>query len=435
MIVGMETWEEAAIVAEIGSRAQVPVLSFSAPPITPPSMSLRWPYLIRLASNDSQKMKCIAALAQSYNWRRVVAIYEENAYGGDSGKLDLFSEALHNIGSEIVYRLVLPPISSVSDPEEAVRGELEKVKNQQSRVFIVLQSSLPTTIHLFREARETGLMGKDSAWIITDTIANYLDSLNSSVISSMEGTLGIKNYYSEKASPYIEFSTRFRRNFITEYPEEDYFHVQPGIHALRAFDSIRVISEALERLKGNINNTQLMLKSILSSNFTGLSGRILFQKGELLSADILGIVNVVGRNYKELDIWFPKCEVFFNKNKLKIDDPGDKNCSEVNYSTEDLADRVTWPGNLKRVPKGWAMPTDEKKMKIGVPSTTFFEMFVKFDPAESSDEKRYSGFCIDLFREVIKHLDYTISYEFVPHSGSYDNLIMGVYHKVMILII
>ncbi|KAJ0018410.1 hypothetical protein Pint_10470 [Pistacia integerrima] len=60
-------------------------------------------------------------------------------------------------------------------------------------------------------------------------------------------------------------------------------------------------------------------------------------------------------------------------------------------------------------------------------------MFVKFDPAESSDEKRYSGFCIDLFREVLKHLDYTISCEFVPHNDSYDDLIMGVYHKYLVI--
>ncbi|KAL6333651.1 hypothetical protein AAG906_028836 [Vitis piasezkii] len=153
VIVGMDTWQQAALAAEIGNQAQVPVLS----------------------------------LAASASVRPVIAIYEDDAYGGNAEMLTILSEALQGVGSEIEYHLSLPPISSLSDPRGAVHQELLKLLSTQSRVFIVLQSSLPMAIHLFQEARRMDFMGKDSAWIITDSISSFLDSMDTSVIPIWKG--------------------------------------------------------------------------------------------------------------------------------------------------------------------------------------------------------------------------------------------------------
>ncbi|GAV78780.1 Lig_chan domain-containing protein/SBP_bac_3 domain-containing protein/ANF_receptor domain-containing protein [Cephalotus follicularis] len=405
VIVGMETWEEAALVADIGSRAEVVVLSFAAPAMSPPLASHRWPFLIRMANHDSAQMKCIADLASSYDWRKVIVIYEDDAYGGDNDKLTLLSKALQNVSSEIEYCLVLPPFSLLSDPKSAIQEELIQVLDTQSRVFIVLQSSLSMTAHLFREAKKMGLMGRDTAWLVTDTVTSILDSVNSSVISSMEGVLGIKNYYDDSTSSYEKFYAQFRESLRFEYPEEDDFY--PGIHALRAYDSIRIISQALENMNGDTSSPKMLLKNISLSDFTGLSGDMRFKAGELSSTPILRIVNVVGKKYKELDFWNP------------------------NYSGEsakNLSVRVIWPGDLfGRVPKGWVMPTNAKPMKIGVPNRTSFDKFVKF---ESIDNKPV-GFCIDLFNMVLEKLDYALPHEFVEHEydSSYDDLIYKVYDK------
>ncbi|KAK6283885.1 hypothetical protein POUND7_002837 [Theobroma cacao] len=420
VIIGMETWEEAALVADIGSRAQVPVLSFAAPAITPPLAASRWPFLVRMASGDSEQMKCIAAIISSFNWKRVIVIYEDDAFGGDSGKLALLSEALQDVGSEIDYRLVLPPYSSLSNPNKVVQEGLMKLLNIQSRVFIVLQSSLSMTIHLFDNAKKIGLLGRHSAWIVTDTISSYLDSFSSSVISSMEGTLGIKTYYSEDSSLYKKFYPQFRKSFRNEYPEEDNF--QPGINALRAYDSIGIITQAMERMKIDDNSPKTLLENIFSSNSTGLSGEIRFEERKPAHDPILRIVNVVGKKYKELDFWLP--EIGLSKNYEKNNETG-----YLGDISVDLAGRVTWPADLKLVPKGWAMPTNMKPMIIGVPARTSFEKFVKVEDGKYPGEKHYDGFCIKLFYEILGVLEYALPYKFDPHNGTYDELVHKVYNK------
>ncbi|KAF6177168.1 hypothetical protein GIB67_025505 [Kingdonia uniflora] len=104
-IIGMETWQEAALVAHIGNRAQVPVLSFSASYISPLG---RWPYLVRMANNELQQMKCVAAIVSSYRQRKIIAICKDDTFGGSSGILTALADALQEVGSEIEYQLALP---------------------------------------------------------------------------------------------------------------------------------------------------------------------------------------------------------------------------------------------------------------------------------------------------------------------------------------
>ena len=339
VIVGMDTWQQAALADEIGNQAQVPVLSLAAAASVRPSRQLGRSTLIQMGTNVSEQIRCIAAIVHSYHWRRVIAIYEDDAYGGNAEMLTIFSEALQRVGSEIEYHLPLPPISSLSDPRGAVHQELLKLLSTQSRVFIVLQSSLPMATHLFQEAGRMDFVGKDSAWIVTDSISSFLDSMDTSFIPYMEGALGIKSYYSKSNRPFLEFSAQFQKKFKSENPEED--NAQPGIHALRAYDSIAVITRALERLASDDTNTpNMLLKNILSSNFSGLSGNIIFEGGDLSNSNSLPfrIINIVRTDYKELDCWTQDLD-----NPLSREG-GDKNCGR--NTTKVLDDPVIWPGYL-----------------------------------------------------------------------------------------
>ncbi|KAL5729976.1 hypothetical protein ACHQM5_002861 [Ranunculus cassubicifolius] len=201
-IVGMETWQEAAWVTEIANQAKVPILSLVAPSVTPTLASMRWPYLVRMSKNDSLQIQCLASIVNSYEWRRVIAIYEDD---GTQIRSPL-SDALHAVGSEIEHWLAFPPLPSLSDPKSFIINELETLSATQSRVFVILRSSLELATFIFPEAKRMGLMEKDSVWITTDSLADILDAVNSTVISSMQGVIGIKTYFNHTNPSFTEFS-------------------------------------------------------------------------------------------------------------------------------------------------------------------------------------------------------------------------------------
>jgi ionotropic glutamate receptor len=422
VIIGMHTWPEAAIVAEMGSKAQVPVISFAAPIITPPLMKARWPFLVRLANNGTAYINCIAEIVQAYSWKRVVVIYEDDGYGGDYGMLSLLAEALQDVDSMIERRLALPPISSLHDPDELVSEEMLKLKQTQSRVFIVLQSSLEMAIHVFKEASKVGLVDTESVWIIPESITNLLDSVNKSAIFYMEGALGIKNYYSERSKEYQEFEAQFRKTFSLKNPEED--NRYPGFYALQAYDSINIVTQAINRMT-NMNNisSKALLREIMSSNFVGLSGHIQLEAGQLMQKNrVLRIVNVAGKSYKELCFWTQQ------RGFTKILHAGQSG-SKVAGSTECFRG-VRWPGNLDRDPKGWNMPTKTNPLKIAVRSRTSFSRFVKVEYGQNQMPDKYSGFCIEIFEHVLKLLGYDLPYTYSPIDGTYNDLVQLVYNKV-----
>uniref|UniRef100_A0A803MVB1 Receptor ligand binding region domain-containing protein n=1 Tax=Chenopodium quinoa TaxID=63459 RepID=A0A803MVB1_CHEQI len=214
---------------EIANQYQVPVLSLSAASLSSPLQVEKHSFLVQLNKDYLKQINCTALLVQNFGWKKVIAVYED---GGDlstiSSMLDLFSKELQSVGSEIEHLLALPPVGSFPNSKELIE-ELAKVFSMQSRVFVVLDSSLLMAVQLFKEANNMGLMGRETAWIVTDRIASLLDSLNSSTRSYMEGTLGIKTYYDEYSQNFMAFSRAFLLEMIAKYPNEQSFH--PGIHA------------------------------------------------------------------------------------------------------------------------------------------------------------------------------------------------------------
>uniref|UniRef100_A0A2N9IYA3 Ionotropic glutamate receptor C-terminal domain-containing protein n=1 Tax=Fagus sylvatica TaxID=28930 RepID=A0A2N9IYA3_FAGSY len=207
----------------------------------------------------------------------------------------------------------------------------------------------------------------------------------------MEGALGIKTNYSKGSSDYNDFRTQFGTNFRNEYPEEA--NSDPGIFALRAYDSIRIVMEAIEKMSGNTSSPEMLLNNMLSSNFSGLSGKIHFEGRQLLdTSPILRIVNVVGKRYKEIDFWTPKFGFSMNPSM------------EKNDATNTLAGPVIWPGNLNGTHQ-------------------------KVEYREKPQKDNYTGFCIRIFDKALDLLGYDLPYEFHPYNGTYSDLVYHVYNK------
>jgi len=396
----METWQEAAIVADFGAKFQIPTISFSSPPlVSSSSMQLRWPFLIQMAQNQSGQMNFIADIVHGFNSQKVIAIYEDSPYSSDSGMVNLLSEALEKVNSKVEYRLVLPPFTSLSDPKGFVLDELLKLLQLKSRVFIVLQASLPMVNHLFREAKKIGLLEKESTWIIDEEITSMLDYVDTSVLSSMEGVMGIERNYFTSSSAYIQFLENFQDE------NTDTVESKPGSNTLLAYDSISVVTKALEKMNTNFSSSKTLLEEMLSSNFNGLSGNIRFKERQLSYTPMLRVIKVTNNAKKhiEFDTWTPKLK--FSRS--------------LKESTSDGTTET----------KTWKVPTDANPLKVALPRNPAFDNFLKF-----SQNQPPTGFCIELFKEIreilsgqYSDLPYEFYYDF---NGSYDALLDRVIDEV-----
>ncbi|KAB2601294.1 glutamate receptor 2.7-like [Pyrus ussuriensis x Pyrus communis] len=372
-----------AVADRAGNQSNVSVISFSSTAITQPLIQSRWPYLIRMATDGSAQLKCIADMVSAYNWKRVVVVYEDDGHGGAVGMLAVLSEALRDVGSKIQHHLILLRVSSMSNPNWDELEEILSLPTIQSRVFIVIQSSFPTVTHLFCVAKKMGLVGRDSAWIITESvISDFPDSLDN---SDMDGTLGIKTYYANNSSS----CTKFLKELETKFSDEDNTAPMPGIYALQAYDMMTVIAQAITIMTSNNSATTSsslqVLLNILLNNCTGLSGKMYFKEGEVrFYSPRFRIINVVdGKIHR--DVGFSE--------------------SVVRQGTNRRND---------------AMPTSEKPMKILVPGVTYFNKFVKVDWSwHNSDEKKFD----------VSKLNYSLPNKIEASNDTYDSVIELVQNK------
>ncbi|KAJ8634714.1 hypothetical protein MRB53_008981 [Persea americana] len=432
-IIGPLTSAQAEFMVDLGDKAQVPVLSFSA--TSPFLSSMRSRYFVRTAQNDSSQVKAIAAIVRAFGWREVVPICIDSIYG--NGVIPFLADAFQEIDVNVPYRSVIP--TSASD--EQIVGELFKLMTMQTRVFVVhMTASLGS--RLFFKAKEVGMMTEGYVWITTDGMTNLLDSMDPSVIDSMQGVLGVKPYV-PKSKKLDNFTTRWKRKFLLENPSVEIAEL--SIFGLWAYDTVQALAMAVERA-GTINShfqkpeiiansTDLdtmgvsptgpkLLDAISKIQFKGLSGEFQLLNGQLKSW-AFKIVNVVGKGQREIGFWTPGSGLSreLSKSSQKI------------YSTT-MADLkpVIWPGESTTLPKGWELPTNGKKLRIGVPVKDGFSEFVTVERNLQTNTTSVTGFCIDVFNAVVDALPYALPYEFIPFenadgtsAGTYNDLIYQVY--------
>ncbi|KAI3915776.1 hypothetical protein MKW92_023139, partial [Papaver armeniacum] len=77
------------------------------------------------------------------------------------------------------------------------------------------------------------------SWIITDGLANYLGSFNSSIIDSMQGVLGVRPYI-PRSTELDEFRARWRKQFSLDNPGIE--NVELNIFGLRAYDTVHALA-------------------------------------------------------------------------------------------------------------------------------------------------------------------------------------------------
>ncbi|KAL5715909.1 hypothetical protein ACHQM5_017668 [Ranunculus cassubicifolius] len=419
--------DEVASIGKISNRAQVPILSFVD--TIPTWSSKQWPFLVHAKHGQYKEMDVVAAIIGTWGWKKVNFIYEDTDYA-TSVIVPRLIDALQEVRSAIDNILPLPPITS------SLFEELEKLKREQCRVFII-HSSWLLAKNIFFEAKKLGLMEKDSVWITTSSITDNFNVDDASVISSMQGVLGVKTYYPQSGKQYEDFNSKFRKRFQRKYPEE--VSRDAGILPLQTYDAVRAVAAAMgEKPSLRANNTPKnqmgnasalhgveLLEKILLSDFKGLTGEFRFINRTLIPSNIFHIVNMVGQSFRQLGIW---------SDGLGFSKDITSNRSIYNTSMTILG-RVLWPrGTLPApkgwapAPRGWALSTSVNPLRIGVPENATFNQFVNVR-YDDGGKTSVNGFSIDVFNVVLEKLGYYLPHEFVPYNGTYDSLVEQIYHN------
>ncbi|KAF8408998.1 hypothetical protein HHK36_005069 [Tetracentron sinense] len=424
-VVGLRTWEEAEFVAELGDKFRIPILSLAES--APSWASQRWPFLVQATHSQYAQMRAISAIVGNWQWRKVVVIYEDINSAASHDIIPHLVDALREVGSTIDRLIPLSPLASPS-----LSKELGKLKSGQGTRIFIVHTSLPLATHLFMEAKRMGMMENGYVWITTGSITGLLDYVNASVISSMQGVLGVKSYFPKTSRRFKHFQSRFRKRFRLEHPEEA--NLEPTNFGLQAYDAVwAVVLAAWGRTRKNIGNStdqmdvmvqfraKKLLRRILGMKFKALTGEFRFADGKLAPAHIFEIVNVVGKSYRELGFWVDG--LGFSKNINK---------GEAYNTSMGILGQVFWPGGPWSVPRGWDLPTIENRpLKIGVPAKTTFNQFVKVKYERSGGEPSITGFSIDVFKATVDRLPYHLSYQFVPYEGTYDALVQQISLKTI----
>ncbi|KAL3830603.1 hypothetical protein ACJIZ3_019405 [Penstemon smallii] len=429
-IIGPQKSSQSTFVIGLGDKANVPIISFSA---TSPSLHPQTHYFIQTAIIDSYQVGAIVAIVKYFQWSQVVLINEESDYG--NGINPYLSNALYDANARVSYRSVIPLEAS----DDFMLQELYKMKTMQTRVFVVHMSSSIAS-KFFMKVKEAGMMREGYVWIITSALTDLLYSLDSRVIETMQGVLGVKPLI-PSSRRLGSTAKRWKRKFIHDNPDSS--QVEFGLYGIWAYDALWALAMAAERVQFRehispskntsiLNTTNMFaieisktgpkLREALSEvTFKGLGGKFHLVNGQLEPSSFQ-ILNVVGKGEREVGVWTHSEGIL-----------SDRNADVTNSSSKRLKS-VVFPGETTDIPKGWEVPVSGKKLRVGVPIVAGFEEFVKVEKDRQTNVTKVSGCYIDMFDAVMAELPYAMPHEYIPFetldglsAGSYDDLCHQVF--------
>ncbi|KAL6556550.1 hypothetical protein OROGR_005838 [Orobanche gracilis] len=426
-IIGPMYSEQASFLIALGGKAQVPVITFSS---TSPSLSsLESPYFIRATLNDSSQVNAVAAIVKAFGWREVVPIYVDNEFG--EGVIPFLTDALQTINARVPYRSVISPLAT----NDQISAELYKLMTMQTRVFVVHMLG-PLASRLFAKAKQLGMMSREYAWIVTDGITNELSSMDRSVVESMMGVIGVKPYV-PKTKELEDFTVRYKRRVRNSSPKT----IIPDfdIFGLWAYDAAISLATAAEdailtsptykeanmsrnftdlEAFGKSDSGQGLIQALATISFKGLSGDFELVDGQL-QAPPYEIINMVGPGARVIGYWTKENGIVKELN-FTVPKKSTYSTSKFNLGS------IIWPDDPSTPPKGWVIPTNGKRLRVGVPVKEGFTEFVRVTYSDSSTE--VEGYCIDIFDAVMDALPYGVPYEYIPFATP-DHKMAGDYNE------
>ncbi|CAA2955536.1 glutamate receptor [Olea europaea subsp. europaea] len=424
-VIGPQSSVVAHTILNVANELKTPFLSFSA---TDPTLaSLQFPYFVRTTQSDMYQMTAIAEIVEYYGWKQVIVIYVDDEYGRNG--MSALDDALADSLCRVSYKAGIPP----GDVDRSfIMDILVKVALMESRV-IVLHAYPAAGFLVFSVARYLGMMGDGYVWMATDWLSSVLDSsspLHSQTrMDSMQGVLVLRQHTPDSKSKR-EFSARWNNLTggslgLNSYALYAYDTVWLLAHAIDSFlDQGGVISfsndSKLQAFRGSklhldamviFDGGPLLLKSILKSDFVGLTGQVKFIPDRCIISPAYDIINIVGTGFHQIGYWSNYSGLSTVPPETLYSRP--PNRSSANQRLYD----VIWPGNTVRNPRGWVFPNNGRQLRIGVPNRFSYKEFVSQVP----NTNIFKGFCIDVFIAAINILPYAVPFQFIPYGDGHEN--------------
>ncbi|KAL7097371.1 hypothetical protein ACP275_10G140500 [Erythranthe tilingii] len=409
-IIRPQTSTEETFFAELGQKSHVPIISFNARTSSLPST-----YSVRTTPDDSVQARALAAICRAFELPEIAVLYEETNSGNQF--ISHLNKAFQEVDIGLAY--MVPIQTSAEDTD--ISKELYKLSRKQTRVFLV-HTNPSLGFRLFTLAKSAGVMSEEYAWIVTNSLSIFLNSIDSAVRDSMEGVVGVRPYVLNSKA-LESFKERLRRNMTMSNTTTTSPITELNVYGLWAYDTVTALAIALEKIVP-FNSTSLgprLLNELLTTKFRGLTGDFELFNGKMKPL-AFEIFNVIGTGEKTVGFWTPERGI-----TRDLSSAGEKTYAT---SAKELK-TITWPGDSVTRPKGWAIPTTGN-LRVGVPWKHGFTEFANVIIDKKTRRTNATGFSIDIFLAALEVLPFPTKYQFFHYNDtrntnwSYDDMLRGI---------
>ncbi|KAG8662909.1 hypothetical protein MANES_01G156300v8 [Manihot esculenta] len=406
-IIGPQFSVTAHFLSHIANELRVPLLSFAA---TDPTLSsLQYPFFVRTTHSDIFQMAAIADIVDYYGWRAVTAIYVDDDHGRNG--IAALEDKLAERRCKISYKAPFSP--NVNQPSE-ISDVLYKV---------------------LKQARHMEMMSAEYVWIVTDWLSAKIDTNSPLATEDMDDIQGVITLRMHTPN------TKEKSKFVSGWSNLASRKAAGGTfglnsYGLYAYDTVWLLAYAIDAFlnqKGNLSFSydpglselqrknlhadalrifdggNLLLKSILQVNFTGVTGSIKFSDENLIHP-AYEVINVIGTVFRRIGYWS-------NHSGLSVEIPEEiYKKTPSNPNSRQQLYSVIWPGQTVVKPRGWVFAHNGRRLRIGVPNRVFYHEFVSVEA-----NNMFSGYCIDVFTAALNLLSYAVPFDFVAFGDGHNN--------------
>ena len=162
-LVGPSFSSIAAYLAMLSGIDQVPMCSFWA---SSPSLSSKenFPYFGRTYPSDTTATRALPQMISALGWKSIAVIHTDDDYANQ------YTEGLRDnaprFGVDVIGAWKFEP-----GDRGSISGAVKKIRDSGTNIFVAISSTNSDLSTIFYEAEQQGIVGKDYAWLTTDSVS------------------------------------------------------------------------------------------------------------------------------------------------------------------------------------------------------------------------------------------------------------------------